>query len=270
MQNLRLEIAYDGGDYAGWQRQAGAATVQEEIERAVELICQTRTTVHGSGRTDSGVHAFAQTAHLRLDRGPASERLHLALNSVLPEDIRVLSATVMPPEFHARFSARGKRYVYRISTARVLHPLLRRYVHSHGRAVDMAAMRAAAGQLLGTHDFLAFSSNPGVPRKRPTIRTLQALHLLPDRAGFAIWVQGDGFLYNMVRILAGTLLEVGKGKLAPEQVGEILSSRDRRRAGPTLPAHGLALLRALYPREFQVRPQPHGRRPSGLGSEKGA
>ena len=159
---------------------------------------------------------IAQTAHVRLDQGPPSERLHLALNSVLPEDIRVLSATTMSPEFHARFSARGKRYVYRVGTSRVLHPMLRRYVHAHGRDVDLV------GDAGGNS---ATSRHSRLPRASPPTREyhasarpfghLQAVHLLPDRAGFALWVQGDGFLYNMVRILAGTLLEVGKGKLAP-------------------------------------------------------
>jgi tRNA pseudouridine38-40 synthase len=263
MRNVRLEIAYDGSEYAGWQRQAGADTIQEQLERAIYLICQVETTVHGSGRTDSGVHALAQTAHVRISRGPACETLHRALNSVLPEDIRVLSAWDMEPEFHARFSARGKRYVYRICTDSVLHPMLRRYVHQQGQPLDLEAMRRAAQSLLGTHDFASFAANPGVPRKRPTVRTLTALHLLRRRWGIELFVQGDGFLYNMVRILAGTLIEVGKGKVEPEQIREILDAKDRTRAGPTLPARGLAMLRALYSAEFSI-PGLRGPRPREL------
>ena len=261
MRTLRLWIAYDGTAYAGWQRQAGADTIQELVERALASLVGTEVTLHGAGRTDAGVHAFAQSAHVKIERGPPTDRIHLALNTLLPRDIRVLGAIDVDSDFHARFSARGKRYAYSIRTDPVPFPLGRRYFHWHpGGALDAAAMRRAAQFLRGKHDFAAFGSNPGVERTRPTVRSVQSLVLRERPSGVALVIQGDGFLYNMVRAIAGTLLEVGKGKQSPEWVAEVLEGRDRKFAGPTLPPEGLALVRVLYDRRYGPIAAPGFRR----------
>lgn len=246
MRSLRLIIGYDGAAYAGWQRQAGAETIQEHLERAIGSVVGATVTVHGAGRTDSGVHALAQSAHVKVAGGPPADAFHKAVNTVLPRDIRILRAREVGPEFHARFSARGKRYLYRIRTDPVPHPIGRRYAHWFTAPLDPAAMRRAARHLIGTHDFASLATSTGNARKSPTVRTVQSLHVLRRRNGIDIAVQGDGFLYNMVRTLAGTLLEVGRGRFKPDDVVSILEARDRRRAGPTLPAQGLFLVRVLY------------------------
>ncbi len=260
MRTIRLWIAYDGTDFAGWQRQAGAPSIQEELERAVRFVTGERAAVHGAGRTDAGVHALAQAAHVRLERSPPVERLPLALNTFLPATVRVCGALEVPADFHARFSSRGKRYVYRIRTGRVPHPLLRRYAHWVRGPLDLAAMRAAARHLIGRHDFSAFATNPGHPRRRPAVRTVRSLHVWRRKEDVVVAVGGDGFLYNQVRAMAGTLLEVGRGRWAPDLVRAILASKDRRLAGPTLPAAGLFLVRVLYPPRFGgLHPPPIAR-----------
>jgi len=253
MRNVRLWVAYDGTGFAGWQRQAGAATIQELLEDAVALLTGERVTLHGAGRTDSGVHALCQSAHFRSEAGLPADRFAPALNTFLPAAIRVLGSAVVPDDFHARFSARAKRYLYRIRWGPVTSPIGQHYFHHERRPLDVAAMRAAGRLLIGQHDFLAFANNPGHQRKRPTVRTIQALHLPRRRDGVDLVVQGDGFLYNMVRTLAGTLLLVGRGLQPPPWVGAVLQSCDRKTAGPTLPADGLFLIRVLYPRQLEPR-----------------
>ena len=251
MRTLRLWIAYDGTDLAGWQRQANGETVQELLERALAILTGETVTVHGSGRTDAGVHALAQCAHVHLDSGqPPAERMHLALNTLLPPEIRVLRALEVPSGFHARFSARGKRYLYRIRWTEVVDPLQRRYSYWVPKPLDIEFMRQEAQAFLGVHDFAAMASNPGHAYKRPTVRRIQALHLLRRKAGCDLVVQGDGFLYNQVRTMAGTLVASGRHQQAAGWVAEVLSSKDRSLAGPTLPPQGLFLLRVLYPDEF--------------------
>ncbi len=261
---MRLWISYDGTDFAGWQRQAGAETVQEHIERAVAVVCQSETTVHGSGRTDSGVHALGQIAHLRLEKGPAIEIMPRALNSMLPPDIRVWHAREVPLDFHARFSARSKRYVYRVLSGPTPDPLLRRFGHFSGYELDLGAMREAASLLYGEHDFAAFSANPGKTRVRSTVRKLTGIHIRKARHGFDFSVQGNGFLYNMVRILVGSLLEVGRGKCPPAWIMEVLRSKDRCMGGPTLPPQGLFLIKALYPPNCGSEPRRASARKSTL------
>ncbi len=255
MRNFRLWISYDGTDFAGWQRQAGVPTIQEELERAISTVCQVDTCVHGSGRTDSGVHALGQCAHVRLDRGPRAERLARALNSTLPSAIRVWHAAEVPDEFHARFSACGKRYLYQVLQGPCPLPQFANQAYYCGYELDLVAMRDAAQCLLGEHDFLAFSANPGVPRVRPTIRTIRSFHIHRRRGRLVFVLQGNGFLYHMVRILVGSLLEVGRGYRDPSWVGEVLEARQRTLAGPTLPAQGLFLLRPLYPPRFGREPR---------------
>lgn len=254
-------IAYDGTEYAGWQRQAGADTIQEEVEAAFRALVGREVTVHGAGRTDAGVHALSQSAHVQIDRGPPTDRLHLALNTMLPRDIRVLGCADAPSDFHARFSARGKRYRYRVRTEPVPHPLGRRYVHWHPfGSLDVSAMRRAARALIGEHDFASFATNSRNAKLRSTVRRIRALHVCGSDAGVDITVQGDGFLYNMVRTIAGCLVDVGRGKQAAEWLRDVIDARDRRAASAVLPAEGLTLVRVLYPRECGPSSPPGFRR----------
>jgi len=252
-----LTIAYEGTRYRGWQRQTGAPTVQEELEKAFAAIDCPGVHVEGAGRTDTGVHARAQAAHAVIERHFPPDRLRLALNANLPEDIAVQEARPAPPGFHARFHARGKRYAYRCLVSGIRPAIGRGFYHWVRRPVDVAAMRAAAQCLRGTHDFAAFAANPGYVRKRGTVRTLHHVHLMARPGGFDFVVQGGGFLYNMVRNLVGSLLEVGYGNRPPEWIAEVLASRQRSQAGPTAPAAGLYLLRVLYAKDLS----PAGREP---------
>jgi tRNA pseudouridine38-40 synthase len=244
MRNVRALIAYDGSRFFGWQRQDGFRSVQQALEEALAGLAREAVVVHGAGRTDTGVHALGQVAHAHVDTRLDDDRLRHAWNHYLEEGISVLRLETCRDDFHARFDALGKRYVYRVATSRFRPPFGRQYAHWVCDPLDLGAMRRAARRLLGRHDFSAFAS-AGSPRSTP-VRTLSHVRLLARRGGLAIAVQGDGFLYNMVRAIAGTLLEVGRGKLTPEDVAAILASRDRRTAGPTAPAEGLWLQRVLY------------------------
>lgn len=245
MRNVRVLIAYDGSRYFGWQRQAGFESVQAELEGALESLTGDAVTVHGSGRTDTGVHALGQVASFHVETRIEDFRLREALNAHLPEDIVIRRLETCADDFHARFSARGKRYAYVLATTRTRPPWGRRHVHWVREPLDLGAMRAALARLLGEHDFKAFASS-GSPR-HSTVRRLEHGHLIARRERLVLVVQGNGFLYNMVRNLAGTLLDVGRAKLGPDDVSTILASRDRRRAGATAPAAGLYLVRVLYP-----------------------
>jgi len=245
-----LTIAYHGTAFHGWQQQAGVRTVQQELTTAFAAIDCPAVHVEGAGRTDAGVHALAQAAHVVLARDFAPERLLLALNTNLPDDVAVQRVVRAPDGFHARFHARGKRYAYRCHCMPVRPAIGRDLAHWVRREVDVLAMRRAAQCLVGRHDFAAFASNPGYPRKRGTTRALHHVHLVERPRGFDFVVQGGGFLYNMVRNLVGSLLEVGYGNRSPEWFHGVLAGRDRRAAGPTAPPHGLYLLRVLYARDL--------------------
>ncbi len=239
-------ISFDGSRYAGWQRQSGVETVQEHMERALGAVYGQRVPVEGSGRTDAGVHAIAMAAHADLPRELATGSVVMALNANLPDDIAVRSVRGVPDDFHARFHARGKCYVYRIAVSRTRPAIARDYYHWVRRPLDLGRMREGAAHLVGRHDFASFATNPGYERRRGTVRTIHHLHLVQRPWGLDLAVQGDGFLYNMVRAIAGTLVDVGGGRLAPLDVKRILEARDRSEAGPTAPAAGLYLLRVLY------------------------
>lgn len=246
MPTYLLTIAYEGTAFHGWQQQDGVRTVQQELVRAFAAIDCPGLHVEGAGRTDAGVHAVGQAAHVVVPRAFPPERLLLALNSNLPDDVAVQAVREAPDGFHARFHARGKRYVYRCLCVGVRPAIGRGLYHWVRRPVDVAAMRAAAVCLAGRHDFASFAANPGYPRRRGTVRVLQHLHLLRHAGGFDLAVQGSGFLYNMVRNIMGSLLEVGYGNHPPGWIAEVLAACDRRRAGPTAPPHGLYLVRVLY------------------------
>lgn len=250
MPTYLLTIAYHGTHFHGWQQQDGFRSVQAELTRAFARIDAGAVHVEGAGRTDAGVHAIGQCAHVVLAREWLPERLLLALNTNLPDDVAVQRVRLAPEGFHARFHARGKRYAYRCLATPVRPAIGRDLYHWVRRPVDVAAMREAARCLVGRHDFASFASNPGYPRKRGTTRALHHVHLRQRPGGFDFAVQGGGFLYNMVRNLMGSLLEVGYGNRAPAWIAEVLAARERCAAGPTAPPHGLYLLRVLYARDL--------------------
>ncbi|MCI0342410.1 MAG: tRNA pseudouridine(38-40) synthase TruA [Planctomycetales bacterium] len=255
LRTIRLLVAYEGTRFLGWQRQKKGPTVQQAIEEAVARVTGERVAVHGAGRTDAGVHAAGQVAHVRVRTAIPSERIPHALNANLPEDVRVLEASDAPDGFHARFGARAKVYAYTVRLHPHENPLDRAFVHRVSPPLDVAAMREGAAALLGTHDFGSFathgSEGPAASRPsriagRGSVRTLARLDLAERGDYLTLIVEGDGFLRNMVRTIAGTLLEVGRGRLAPSAIPGILAARDRRRAGPTAPARGLCLLAVRY------------------------
>jgi tRNA pseudouridine38-40 synthase len=245
VRNVRVQVAYDGARFFGWQRQEGFPSVQEAIEDALVSLCGERAIVHGSGRTDTGVHALRQVASFHVDTRLSDERLLFALNAHLCEGVVLRALETCDDGFHAQKHARGKRYAYVVRTETFALPFARAHWHWVTEPLDLDAMRAGARHFRGRHDFGALAS-AGSPRKS-NVRTIRALHLVARRHGFALVVEGDGFLYNMVRTLAGTLLEVGQGKRDPAGIPELLALRDRKRAGPTAPPEGLYLLRVLYP-----------------------
>jgi len=256
-----LTIAYDGTAYRGWQRQDGQPTVQQQLEQAFAAIDCPAVHVEAAGRTDAGVHAVGQSAHAVIGRDFPPDKLQLALNANLPPDVAVQAVRRAPDGFHARFFARGKRYVYRCCVSPVRPAIGRTLYHWVRRPVDLQAMRAAARCLLGRHDFRSFATNPGYARTRGTVRTLQHLHLFARPYGFDLAVQGDGFLYNMVRAIAGSLLEVGYGNRPPSWLAEVLQARDRRAAAATAPAGGLYLVRVLYAADLSPAGVEPGREP---------
>jgi len=244
MRTVRFEVAYDGTRFHGWQRQDGFDSVQQSLEEGLAALLDDVVVVHGAGRTDTGVHGLRQVAHAQVATRLDDDRLRHALNAHLVEGVVVNRLESCRPDFHARFDARGKRYLYRVQTARFRPPIGPGYAHFVRDPLDLQAMRMAAAALVGTHDFQAFG-NTGSPR-HSTVRTVHGVRVLARRGGLGLVVQGNGFLYNMVRNIAGTLLDVGRGRLEPGSVARALASGQRTDAGPTAPAEGLYLLRVLY------------------------
>ncbi|MDI6823763.1 MAG: tRNA pseudouridine(38-40) synthase TruA [Bacillota bacterium] len=243
---MKLVVQYEGTAYAGFQRQKGLPTVQEELEKALAVCCGEPVAVVGAGRTDAGVHARGQVVSFFTGGTIPTDRIPWALATLLPPDIVVTAAEEVPPTFHARFSARGKVYTYTFWVATFPSPFWRRYaLHVRG-PLHRAAMEQAAAALVGRHDFRAFRGEGSAART--TVRTLRRLDLEEGPGGpvLRLVAEADGFLYHMVRTLAGTLLEVGRGRMPPEQVEQALRTGDRALAGPTLPAHGLCLEQVIY------------------------
>ncbi|WP_066321344.1 tRNA pseudouridine(38-40) synthase TruA [Bacillus sp. FJAT-29814] len=245
MQRYKGIIAYDGSGFSGYQVQPKGRTVQAELEAVLEKIHKgTPVKVVGSGRTDAGVHARGQVIHFDSPLAIPAERWPVALNSLLPEDISVLSVEKVDHSFHARFNAAGKEYRYQLLLSGVRDPFLRNYAYRFPFRLNLGAMREASGYLLGTHDFTSFcAAKTEVVDK---VRTIKEIEFLQDGDLLTIRFVGNGFLYNMVRILVGTLLEVGTGDRAPEEMLGILEAKDRRVAGKTAPAHGLYLWEVFY------------------------
>ena len=239
-------VAYDGGAYSGWQVQPQHPSVQGELERVIGEITGHRPRVHSSGRTDTGVHARAQPVHFDLPFRADPGKLQLGLNALLPPDIRDTAVRADAPDFHARYSCAGKEYRYFIWNAAVLPPFERRHRTWERRPLDVKAMREAARRLLGRRDFAPFSANPN-REIEGTVRDLRRLDVLRRGPLITIVAQADGFLYRMVRSLAGFLIRVGRGELPPESADEILAHGVRTARVPTAPPEGLFLWRVFYP-----------------------
>ena len=244
MRNLKLVVSYDGTDFHGWQLQPGYRTVQETLETALAGLTGGRVRANASGRTDTGVHAVGQVVNVRTETRIPAEKLAAAVNAHLPADVVVKEAADVPAGFDANRDARRKLYRYVVHDGPVPDLFLRRYCHHARHRLDAAAMARAAAPLRGRHDFHSFETD--WPNRASSVRTVT--HLAVNRFGDWIWVdvEADGFLYNMVRAIAGTLLNVGRGYWPETHVAEILQAADRTRAGPTAPARGLFLMRVTY------------------------
>ena len=248
--NYKLLIQYDGTDFHGWQSQEGFRTVQGELERALSLLEGKSVNVYGSGRTDAGVHAEGQVASVELGREITPQKLRAALNGNVCRDVRVLEAATVSPEFHARYSARGKTYVYRVINAPVISPFWTRYAYHKARPLDLAKMQKAAEVFLGRHDWTAFSAaQSDVEDRVRTIKCLDVTQRLDDRSRstlFEIKVSAEGFLRYMVRSIAGALMAVGRGELDNPAIAQAIETGVRPVVAATAPAHGLTLLSVKY------------------------
>ncbi len=271
MRNILIKIEYDGSAYSGWQIQPAVPTVQGEIERVLRQTLGRGIQINGTSRTDAGVHALGQCASFEIEEGIPTERIPYALNNALPGDIRILSAEEMPEDFHARFSSKGKTYIYKMKEQ--VSAFESRYCYEVPEGLDFEAMQQAAAHIKGEHDFKCFQAS-GSDEKMTTVRNIFDLQLLksevchgeaksnpnkdalqknsdmgePDDSNieYELIVSGDGFLYNMVRIITGTLVDVGAGKIPPEDLPAIIEGRNRTRAGHTAPPQGLYLAKVYY------------------------
>jgi len=239
---IKLTLEYDGTDYAGWQVQPDVATVQGAVEEALEKILKEPTRVHGAGRTDAGVHAAGQVAHFETSSHMTADEFARALNSLLPQDVRVLAAEEAPPGFHARYSARSRTYRYAVTF--VDSVFTRRHAYYVPAPPEAEAMRRAAAALAGEHDFAAFGNLSD--DYDTTTRRVTELRLEETLDGLEFYVTANAFLYKMVRNVVATLLAVGRGELEPAEVGRMLEAKDRAAVGPPAPPQGLTLMRVAY------------------------
>ncbi len=244
MRNIKLLLAYDGTDFSGWQRQPDRRTVQQVLEEAIGALTGSVPATNASGRTDAGVHALGQVVHFFTASRHAPEVFAKALNATLPADVRVKGAWEMPQSFHATLDAKSKLYRYVIDNGPIADPFQLRYAHHVYHRLDTDAMNRAGSALKGRHDFHSFETN--WPNRTSSVRTITGLDV--SRAGdlVRVDVEADGFLYNMVRSIAGTLILVGLGRRPERWVAEALAAEDRAAAGPTSPPQGLFLARVNY------------------------
>ncbi|MBI1853686.1 MAG: tRNA pseudouridine(38-40) synthase TruA [Planctomycetes bacterium] len=250
IRTIRLVIEYDGTEYVGWQRQLNGPTVQQRVEEAIRAVTGEAVVVHGSGRTDAGVHATGQVGHFRTTNGLPPDVFRRAINANLPDDVVVLRADEAPARFHSRFDAASKVYQYRIRNDDVRGALDRRVAWHVARRLDLASMRRAARVLIGRKDLRSFVAAGS--SSSDAVRTIKSLDIRRTAPYILVTIQADGFLYKMVRTIVGTLVWVGSGKISPADFQAILDSRDRRRAGPTAPANGLTLSSVEYSDDFEI------------------
>ncbi len=245
MKNYKMLIQYDGTRYNGWQKQGDTDnTIQQKLENILGIMTGEPADVHGAGRTDAGVHARGQVAQFRIETDKTPDEIRDYFNEYLPDDIGVLSVTEAAPRFHSRFNATRKTYLYRIGKDKSRHVFERKYIYEYRGTLDTAAMKVATIQLRGEHDFKSFCGNPKM--RKSTVRNLYAIHIRETEDEIDLEFIGEGFLQYMVRILVGTLIEVGEGRRDPFSMSALLEARDRKMAGPTAPACGLTLMQVDY------------------------
>lgn len=243
--NIGVWLSYDGTRYDGWQKQGNTdRTIQGKLEAVLEKLEGSPVEVHGSGRTDAGVHAEGQVANFHLAKSMDPDGIMRYMNRYLPEDIAVTRACVMQERFHSRLNAVRKTYRYQIETAPKKNVFERCYYYGLGQELDVGKMEQAAAILTGTHDYKSFCGNKKM--KKSTVRTIEKIEFEQSGSRLHIYFTGNGFLQQMVRILTGTLIEVGQGKCAPDKITRILDAQDRQAAGPTAPAQGLFLVNVGY------------------------
>jgi tRNA pseudouridine38-40 synthase len=257
MRYFKLIIAYDGTDFHGWQIQSNKPTIQGEIVNVLRRITQESVQLQGAGRTDAGVHALGQVGSFRTQSSLSSGEFQRALNSLLPPTIRIVAAEEVGPDFNARWSARGKIYRYRLYRGKVVPPMIWRYVLHYPFPLDEDAMRDASARFVGMHDFASFAASTGSEeddKERSTEREIYATELVrsPDGEELVFTVRGRSFLRYMVRKIVGTLLDVGRGKLKPDDVERLFDIRDRSKSGPTVPPQGLCMVSVELEESFRL------------------
>lgn len=245
MRNIRMLLQYEGTRYQGWQRQSSTDnTIQGKLETLLSRMCGENVELSGSGRTDAGVHASGQVANFHTECDLSTEEMLAYINRYLPEDIAVTELCEAAPRFHSRLNARGKHYEYRIVNSEIPDVFWRRYALQVPEKLDVDAMRQAADFLLGEHDFKSFTS--AKKSRKSTVRRIDRIRIDEEGSLLRFSFEGNGFLHHMIRILMGTLLEVGMGKRTPESMAGVLAARDREQAGPLLPAKGLILAEVYF------------------------
>jgi len=257
MRYFKLTIAYDGTDFHGWQIQSEKPTIQGEIVNVLRRLTQEQIHLHGAGRTDAGVHALGQVGSFRTQSPLSPEEFQRALNALLPPAIRITGVEEVGPNFDARWSARGKTYRYRLYRGKVVPPAIWRYVLHYPFPLDEDAMRDAAARFVGTHDFASFAASTGSEeddKERSTEREIFSTELArtADNEELVFTVSGRSFLRYMVRKMVGTLLDVGRGKLQPEDIERLYELRDRSKSGPTVPSQGLVMVEVQHEESWRV------------------
>lgn len=250
MRNIALLISFDGAAYCGWQSQKNAPSVQQRLEKAIEKVCGGPSSVTGCSRTDAGVHAKKFVCSFKSGTKIPAEKLPFAINTALPHDIRVKKAVYVPADFNARFSAREKTYAYKIINAPIADPLFIKRAWHYPLPLSIKKMKKAARHIVGKRDFKAFMAAGSAAKT--TVRTVKKISIKKTGEQIEIAVTGDGFLYNMVRIIAGTLAYVGAGKLSHRDIPAIIKAGDRRKAGITAPPQGLMLEEILYEKGIDI------------------
>lgn len=244
MRNIKLTIRYDGTRYAGWQSQKNGLAIQDVIQDTIRTITGERVNLIGSGRTDAGVHAEAQPANFNTKSKIPHKKLQMALNRMLPKDIAIIHIEEASSKFNAQKSAKSKLYRYTIMNNDYMDPLIRHFAAKCFFKLDIALMCKAAKDLVGRHDFRAFKAVDG--EEKNSVRTVKSIKIKKVGDLITIYIEANGFLYNMVRNIVGTLVEVGRGKFRVEQVKDIIRKRDRKFCGPTMPAKGLCMIKVRY------------------------
>ncbi len=243
----KITISYDGTDYFGWQIQPKKISIQSLIEKAIQTCLREKINIIGAGRTDAKVHAKAQIAHFSTDKKINLKKFKYSLNSLLPEDIRITKIEPAKNNFHARYSAKGKIYQYKLCLNDTQNPFTRKYTYKPKQKIDTDLLIKATEKFIGTHDFTSFANktDQGCAKNKP-IKTLKKLNVIKTSEGVILEFEADGFLYKMIRNITGTLLEAASGKISIDEIPKILKAKDRTKAKYAVPAHGLTLIKVIY------------------------